>query len=63
MLSTRTSPSVYSPAFASTLMNAAEEAAQRATLDALAVAIRQHRQVIQGMLDRNAENDVLARVG
>ena len=63
MLSGHTSRSVYSPNASSTLMNAAEEAAQRATLDALAAAIRQQRQIIQSMLDRNTENNVLARVG
>lgn len=63
MLSGHASPSVYSPNASATLMNAAEEAAQRATLDALVAAIRQQRQIIQSMLDRNLENDVLARVG
>jgi hypothetical protein len=54
--------SVYSSKSSSTLMQAAEEAAHRATLDALAAAIRQQRQLLQAVAD-NAVNEVLARVG
>jgi hypothetical protein len=62
MLAGHKTRSVYSPNSSSTLMKAAEEAAQRATLDALAAAIRQHRQLL-GADSNNSGKEVLARVG
>ncbi len=44
-------------------MAAAEEAAQRATLEALAAAIRQQRALLKMDADSTAKNDLLARVG
>jgi hypothetical protein len=62
MLARNKTRSVYSPDSSSTLMKAAEEAAQRATLDALAAAIRQHRQLLNAD-SNNSGKEVLARVG
>lgn len=63
MLSGHKTRSVYSPNHSSTLMAAAEEAAQRATLEALAAAIRQQRALLK-LDEKNASgNDLLARVG
>jgi hypothetical protein len=44
-------------------MAAAEEAAQRATLEALAAAIRQQRQLLKADADNTGTNELLARVG
>jgi hypothetical protein len=63
MLTGHKTRSIYSPNSSSTLMKAAEEAAQRTTLDALAAAIRQQRQLLQMDADNAAHNEVLARVG
>jgi hypothetical protein len=63
MLAGHKSRSIYSPNSSNTLMQAAEEAAQRATLDALAAAIRQQRQLLQMDADNAARHEVLARVG
>ncbi len=63
MLSGPKTRSVYSPKSSATLMQASEEAAHRATLDALAAAIRQHRQLLQAVADNASSNEVLARVG
>jgi hypothetical protein len=62
MLARNKTRSVYSPNSSSTLIQAAEEAAQRATLDALAAAIRQHRQLLNAD-SNNSGKEVLARVG
>jgi hypothetical protein len=63
MLAGQKARSVYSPNSSSTLLKAAEEAAQRATLDALAAAIRQQRQLLQLDADNAAGSEFLARVG
>ncbi len=63
MLAGHKSRSIYSPNSSNTLMQAAEEAAQRATLDALASAIRQQRQLLQMDADNNSSKEILARVG
>lgn len=63
MLSGHKTRSVYSPNSSNTLMAAAEEAAQRATLEALAAAIRQQRALLKMDADSSAKNDLLARVG
>lgn len=63
MLSGHKTRSVYSPNSSNTLMAAAEEAAQRATLEALAAAIRQQRQLLKADADNAASKELLARVG
>ena len=63
MLAGHKSRSIYSSTSSNTLMMAAEEAAQRATLDALAAAIRQQRQLLQLDADNVSGREVLARVG
>jgi len=63
MLSGQKTRSVYSANSSNTLMAAAEEAAQRATLEALAAAIRQQRQLLKADADNAASNQLLARVG
>jgi len=63
MLSGHKTRSVYSPNSSNTLMAAAEEAAQRATLEALAASIRQQRQLLKADADNATTNQLLARVG
>lgn len=63
MLSGHKTRSIYSPNSSNTLMAAAEEAAQRATLEALAAAIRQQRQLLKADAENASKNGLLARVG